>query len=44
MLQVGDVAPRFAARNQEGREVRLQDFLGKSSVVLYFFPKDATPG
>jgi peroxiredoxin Q/BCP len=44
MLAVGDEAPRFAARNQDGREVRLDDFLGKREVVLYFFPKDATPG
>ena len=44
MLAVGTVAPRFAARNQDGKEIRLEDFLGKKNVVLYFFPKDSTPG
>lgn len=44
MLEVGTEAPRFSARNQDGRQVRLDDFLGHSVVVLYFFPKDATPG
>ena len=44
MLAVGSDAPRFVARNQDGREVRLEDLLGKNEVVLYFFPKAATPG
>ena len=44
MLPEGSEAPRFTARNQDGREVRLADFIGKREVVLYFFPKDATPG
>ncbi len=44
MLATGSEAPRFSARNQDGAEVRLEDFLGRKHVVLYFFPKDATPG
>ena len=44
MLAVGTKAPLFVARNQDGREVRLEDYVGKNEVVLYFFPKDATPG
>ena len=44
MLAEGAVAPRFAAQTQDGKEVRLEDFLGKKSVVLYFFQKDSTPG
>ena len=44
MLAVGTAAPRFVANNQDGQEVRLEDFLGQKSVVLYFFPKDNTPG
>jgi hypothetical protein len=44
MLAAGSIAPRFAALNQDGNEVRLEDFLGKKSVVLFFFPKDDTPG
>lgn len=43
MLKEGDAAPDFQARDQEGREVRLSDFRGQR-VVLYFYPKDDTPG
>ena len=43
MLQVKDLAPDFALLDQEGKEVKLSDFLGKR-VVLYFYPKDNTPG
>jgi peroxiredoxin Q/BCP len=44
MLTAGTAAPRFVARNQDGAEVRLDDFIGKKYVILYFFPKDSTPG
>ncbi len=44
MLQVGQQAPNFAAPNQDGRTVSLDDFRGKKRVVLYFYPKDDTPG
>ncbi len=40
----GMAAPAFAAQDQEGRTIKLQDFAGKSAVVLYFYPKDDTPG
>lgn len=40
----GAKAPAFEARDQHGALVRLADFQGKSSVVLYFYPKDDTPG
>ena len=43
-IKEGMKAPVFSAQDQEGRTVRLQDFAGKSSVVLSFYPKDATPG
>ena len=42
--QIGSRAPAFEAKDQDGRTVRLADFLGKSAVVLYFYPKDDTPG
>jgi peroxiredoxin Q/BCP len=42
-LQIGDKAPEFEQKNQDGTLVRLSDFLGKK-VVLYFYPKDNTPG
>jgi peroxiredoxin Q/BCP len=44
MLEEGIVAPDFSAPNQDGNNIRLSDYRGKKSVVLYFFPKDETPG
>ena len=44
MLQVGDKAPDFKLKSDQDKEVSLKDFLGKSDVVLYFYPKDNTPG
>jgi peroxiredoxin Q/BCP len=41
---VGDRAPDFTLPDQAGRPVRLSDLVGKQNVVLYFYPKDATPG
>ena len=41
---VGDPAPDFALPNAAGEMVRLSDFRGKKEVVLYFYPKDNTPG
>lgn len=43
MLEPGAAAPQFALPDQSGTEVRLRDFLGKR-VVVYFYPKDNTPG
>ena len=43
MLKEGDAAPEFATRDAEGKEVKLSDFRGQK-VVLYFYPKDDTPG
>ena len=40
----GAKAPAFEAQDQNGVLVRLADFQGKSAVVLYFYPKDDTPG
>lgn len=42
-LQAGDLAPVFTAKNQNGETVSLTDFKGKK-VILYFYPKDNTPG
>ena len=42
-LKVGDTAPDFTAKNQDGKEIRLSNFKGKK-VILYFYPKDDTPG
>jgi peroxiredoxin Q/BCP len=42
-LTVGTPAPAFAAKDDSGKDVTLADFEGKT-VVLYFYPKDDTPG
>ena len=42
-LAVGTVAPSFTTKDDEGKTVSLSDFKGKV-VVLYFYPKDDTPG
>ena len=41
---VGDAAPDFALPDRAGRTVKLSDYRGKQAVVLYFYPKDNTPG
>ena len=43
MLEVGMKAPQFTLPDKNGKLVSLSDFLGKK-VVLYFYPKDNTPG
>lgn len=42
--QVGAKAPAFSAQDASGKTIQLSDYLGKSNVVLYFYPKDDTPG
>lgn len=43
MVEAGKKAPDFALPDADGKQVSLSDFLGKN-VVLYFYPKDNTPG
>ena len=43
MLEIGTKAPEFTLNDKDGNAVSLSDFLGKK-VVLYFYPKDNTPG
>lgn len=42
--KIGATAPSFSLLNQDGQAVNLQDFKGKKTVVLYFYPKALTPG
>ena len=43
-LKEGDLAPIFSLPDQNGKTVKLSDFKGKKRVILYFYPKDDTPG
>lgn len=43
MLNIGDKAPDFLAKDQDGKDFKLSDNFGKK-IVLYFYPKDDTPG
>jgi len=43
-LKVGDVAPDFTAASSDGTSVHLKDRIGQGPIVLYFYPKNDTPG
>jgi peroxiredoxin Q/BCP len=43
MLEPGDQAPPFTLRDSSGKQVSLEDFAGRN-VILYFYPRDDTPG
>jgi len=43
-LQPGDEAPVFVLPSSEGKDIDLLSYRGKKNVVLYFYPKDSTPG
>ncbi|MEI7896994.1 MAG: peroxiredoxin [bacterium] len=43
-LDIGSTAPGFSLPDQRGKRVNLSDFLGKSNVVVYFYPKDESYG
>jgi peroxiredoxin Q/BCP len=43
-LKVGDSAPDFTLPSQTGESVNLKERMGKKEIVLYFYPKDNTPG
>jgi peroxiredoxin Q/BCP len=44
MLREGNKAPAFALQDDHGNTIRLSDFAGKKTLVLFFFPKADTPG
>lgn len=44
MIALGQRAPEFTGTLADGRQLRLKDFRGRRHVILYFFPKDFTPG
>jgi peroxiredoxin Q/BCP len=43
-IKVGDHAPEFALKAQDGKVVKLSDLLARGNAVVYFYPKDKTPG
>ncbi|SFH02937.1 peroxiredoxin [Pontibacter chinhatensis] len=43
-IKVGDKVPDFELERQDGGFFRLYDLIGKKNIVLYFYPKDSTPG
>ncbi|MET0357643.1 MAG: thioredoxin-dependent thiol peroxidase [Cellvibrio sp.] len=43
-LKVGKTAPDFSLHNQHNEIIRLKDFKGKNNILVYFYPKAATPG
>jgi peroxiredoxin Q/BCP len=43
-VRIGDKAPDFILPSQMGDNVKLSEYLGKKNIVLYFYPKDETPG
>ncbi|MFQ5597830.1 MAG: peroxiredoxin [Nitrospiria bacterium] len=43
-LGPGDIAPPFTLFSGNGKVISLQSYLGKKDVILYFYPKDSTPG
>ena len=43
-LQVGDIIPHFVAKDGNGNDFDSNDYVGKQSLVIYFYPKDDTPG
>jgi peroxiredoxin Q/BCP len=43
-VALGSKAPDFELEDQNGKLVKLSDFIGKKNIVLYFYPKDETPG
>lgn len=43
-IQVGKNAPMFNLPSSEGKSIKLSDYKGKKNIILYFYPKDNTPG
>lgn len=43
-MNIGEMAPNFKLDGSNGSKVSLEDYRGDKNVVLYFYPKDNTPG
>ncbi len=43
-MKIGDIPPNFTLPDQNGDSISLQDYRDKKNVVLFFYPRDDTPG
>jgi peroxiredoxin Q/BCP len=43
-ISIGDTCPSFSLQNQHGKIINIQDYIGSKNLVIYFYPKDNTPG
>ena len=43
-LKIGDKAPLFTLKDQNGENISLSDYIGKKKIVVYFYPRAMTPG
>ena len=43
-IKVGDEVPQFTLKAQNGKDFSISDYIGKKNLVIYFYPKDDTPG
>jgi peroxiredoxin Q/BCP len=44
MIKVGDKVPYFTAKDSNGIEFNIQDYIGNKALIIFFYPKDDTPG
>ena len=42
--KVGNIAPNFILKNQDGKDINLKEFRNKKNIILYFYPRASTPG
>ena len=43
-ISIGDTCPDFSLKNQNGEMININDYIGSKHVIIYFYPKDNTPG
>ncbi|RPD98637.1 peroxiredoxin [Aureibaculum marinum] len=43
-IEVGSTVPRFSLKDQHNNTINIDDYIGKNAMVIYFYPKDDTPG
>ena len=43
-ISIGDTCPSFSLQNQNGQTINIQEYIGSKNLIIYFYPKDNTPG